>query len=145
MLLEGTNFCPVILFTACGKGSYVGLIPSTLKGLTALPLCPAKHSSRSNKINSNRATSLQTKSPLPSKFNRPPNDQPISFATARFIIFSKPSYFLVAAFLSVFKAKGTNGFFRLLLTLIYVRLRGGDKLWRFGQGSARGTSKAKIL
>ena len=49
------------------------------------------------------------------------------------------------AFLSVFKAKGTNGFFRLLLTLIYVRLRGGDKLWRLGQGSARGTSKAKIL
>ena len=68
------------------------------------------------------------------------------FATARFIIFSKPSYFLVAAFLSVFKAKGTNCFFRRILTLINAsRLRGIDKLWRFGQGSTRGTSKAKIL
>ena len=67
------------------------------------------------------------------------------FATARFIIFSKPSYFLVAAFLSVFKAKGTNGFFRQIFILIYARLRHSDKLWRFDQGSTIGASKAKIL
>ena len=46
---------------------------------------------------------------------------------------------------SVFKVKGKNGFFRQILTLRYARLKCCDKLWRFGQGSTRGTSKAKIL
>ena len=78
------------------------------------------------------------------------NDQPISFATTRYIIFSQPSYFLVAAFWQakyLFSRPKVQmvSFTRYLFLYMPEMLRGSDKLWRLGQGSARGTSKAEIL